>query len=433
MNQRQLIQGARLIDPSSGLDMVGDIAIERGKVVALGAAGADFRPDAVIDARGLVAMPGLVDLAVRLREPGYEHASMLATELRAASAGGVTTLVCPPDTDPVLDEPGLIETLRYRAQAQQQSRVYAQGALTRGLKGTVLTELAALAEAGCVAFGQAEVPITDTQVLYRAFQYAATFGYSVWLRPLDASLGKGVAASGPLATRMGLPGVPVTAETIALFAILELMRSTGARVHLCRLSSAAAVEMLRQAKRESLPITADVSVHSLHLCDVDIGYYDSRSRVNPVLRQSTDRAALRQALADGTIDALVSDHTPVEEDAKALPFAEAEPEATAAELLLSLALQWSHADHVPLATALARLTTGPATVLHAGRAGAHVQAGRLAVGTSADICLFDPQAHWQVKGSQLLSQGKHTPFEGIELPGRVRFTLVGGRVAYQAP
>jgi dihydroorotase len=336
-----LIRGARIVDPASGLDRVGDIAIAAGRILALGQAPADFSASRSIDANGWVAAPGLVDLCARLREPGYEHEGMLESELAAAVAGGVTALVCPPDTDPVLDEPGLVEMLKYRAEKLHQSRVFPLGALTRGLKGESITEMAELTESGCVGFGQAEVPLANTQVLQRALQYAATFGYTVWLRPQELHLGKGVAASGALATRLGLSGVPVAAETIALHTIFELIRATGARVHLCRISSAAGVALLRAAKAEGLPVTADVSINSLHLIDHDIGYFDSRARLTPPLRQQRDRQALQEALLDGTLDALVSDHNPVEADAKNLPFGEAEPGATGLELLLSLALKWA--------------------------------------------------------------------------------------------
>jgi dihydroorotase len=301
-----LIQGGRVIDPATGFDEKADVALAGTTVAAIKNIASDFQPDQVIDATGCIVMPGLVDLCVRLREPGYEHEGMLASELAAAVAGGVTSVVCPPDTDPVLDEAGLVEMLRYRAQAQHKARVYPLGALTRNLQGEVLTEMGALTQAGCVAFSQAEVPLANTQVTLRALQYASTFGYSVWLRPQELFLGKGVAASGPLATRMGLSGVPVAAETIALHTIFELVRSTRARVHLCRISSAAGVELVRQAKAEGLPVSCDVSINSLHLTDLDIGYFDSRMRLNPPLRQQRDRDALRAGLQDGTIDALVS-------------------------------------------------------------------------------------------------------------------------------
>ena len=427
-----LIQGGRVIDPASGFDEKADVALIDGAVVAIKNIASDFQPEQTMDATGCLVLPGLVDLAVRLREPGQEHEGMLKSEMAAAMAGGVTSLVCSPDTDPVLDESGLVEMLRFRAEKLDQARVYPLGALTRNLKGEALTEMLELTEAGCVAFSQAEVPLANTQVMQRAFQYASTFGYAVWLRPQEYFLGKGVAASGALATRLGLSGVPVMAETIALHTIFELMRATGARVHLCRLSSAAGVALVRQAKLDGLKVTCDISINSLFLTDADIGYFDSRARLNPPLRQQRDRDALRAALADGTIDALVSDHTPVDADAKDLPFAESEPGATGLELLLSLAYKWHLEGGVSLARALASVTQGPAEVLGAALGARQGRTGQLRVGGLADLCVFDPQAAWTVQPEALRSQGKHTPFSGYELPGRVRCTVVSGRVAYQA-
>ena len=427
-----LIQGGRVIDPASGTDRVADVAISGGRIVAIGSLPEGFQPQTTIVAQHCIVAPGLVDLSVRLREPGHEHEGMLASEMAAAVAGGVTSVVCPPDTEPVLDEAGLVEMLRHRAERLHQARVFPLGALTRNLQGEVLTEMLQLTQAGCVAFSQAEVPLVNTQVTQRALQYASTFGYAVWLRPQEAFLGKGVAASGPLATRMGLSGVPVAAETIALHTIFELVRSTGARVHLCRISSAAGVELVRQAKREGLQVTCDVSIHSLHLTDVDIGYFDSRMRLSPPLRQQRDRDALRAGLADGTIDALVSDHTPAGEDEKSLPFAEAVPGATGLELLLSLALKWATESGLGVADALATVTCRSAGVLGSAMGTFAASAGRLTEGGAADICVFDPAAHWVVTPSALRSQGRHTPFGGYELPGRVRATLVAGRVAFTA-
>ncbi|APW47412.1 dihydroorotase [Rhodoferax antarcticus] len=427
-----LIQGGRVIDPASAYDQKADVALAGNAVVAIGNIASDFQPELTIDATDCLVLPGLVDLAVRLREPGYEHACMLESEMSAAVAGGITSLVCQPDTDPVLDESGLVEMLRFRAEKLQQARVYPLGALTRNLQGTTLTEMVELTEAGCVAFSQAEVALSNTQILQRAFQYASSFGYAVWLRPQDAFLGQGVAASGPLATRMGLSGVPVMAETIAMHTIFELMRATSARVHLCRISSAAGVELVRQAKAQGLALTCDVSINSLHLTDTDMGYFDSRARLNPPLRQQRDRDALRAGLADGTIDALVSDHTPVDDDAKMLPFAESEPGATGLELLLSLAYKWHLDSDVPLQRALSVVTDGPAQLLGKALGTRLGRTGHLAVGGLGDLCVFDPQAVWTVQAETLVSQGKHTPFSGYELPGRVRCTLVGGRVVYQA-
>jgi dihydroorotase len=430
-----LIQGGRIIDPATGLDVVGDVAIAAGRIVGLQSIPADFSPSKTMDAKGLVVAPGFVDLCARLREPGYEHEGMLESELAAAVSGGITSVVCPPDTDPVLDEPGLVEMLKYRAEKLHQSRVFPLGALTKALAGESLTEMAELTESGCVGFGQAEVPLANTQVLQRAMQYAATFGYRIWLRPQELYLGKGVAASGALATRLGLSGVPVAAETIALHTIFELMRATGARVHLCRLSSAAGVALLRAAKAEGLKATADVSINSLHLTDNDIGYFDSRARLTPPLRQQRDRDALQAALQDGTIDALVSDHNPVEADAKNLPFGQAEPGATGLELLLSLALKWGQQHAISLPETLWRITLGPARVLDSGLGTLASSVGRLSVGGAADLCVFDPERQWSVSADQLRSQGKHTPFahemSGSMMQGLVTHTLVNGQVAFE--
>ncbi|WP_428505425.1 dihydroorotase [Roseateles sp.] len=430
-----LIKGGRLIDPTSGLDRIGDLAIANGRIVGLGDVG-EFSAERVIEAGGLVVAPGLVDLAARLREPGHEHEGMLESELAAAAAGGVTSLVCPPDTDPVLDEPGLVEMLKFRARKLSRCRLFPLGALTTHLSGESLTEMAELTEAGCIGFSQADRPVRDTLVLARALLYAATYDYTVWLRPLDAYLSGGVAASGAVATRLGLSGEPVTAETVALHTIFELMRSTGARVHLCRISSAAGVALVRAAKQEGLKLTADVSINSLHLSDVDIGYFNPAMRLNPPLRQGRDRDALRAGLADGTLDALVSDHMPVAPDEKNVPFAEATPGATGLELLLSLALRWGQDSGLSMAQSLGVVTAAPVRVLGSALGSLGASAGRLVEGGVADVCVFDPAASWAVTPERLSSQGKHTPFayeiSGFELPAQVRYTVVAGHMAFEA-
>ena len=423
------IKNGHLIDPANGIDALQDVFISAGKIAAIGQPPEGFTPNRVIDAKGLMIAPGLVDLSARLREPGYEYKATLESEMQAAMQGGVTSLVCPPDTDPVLDEPGLVEMLKHRAKSLNQANVYPLGALTVGLKGTSLTEMAELTDAGCVGFSHADQPILDTTVMLRAMQYAKTFDYTVWLRPQDPHLGRnGVAHSGPVASRLGLSGVSVMSETVALYTILELIRVTGARVHLCRLSSAAGLELVRAAKKEGLPISCDVGAHHIHLTENDIGFFDSNARLAPPLRSQRDRDAIRQGLLDGTIDAICSDHTPVDDDEKLLPFGEASPGATGLELLLSLALKWAEesADHGTslMSRAVAKVTSDAARIVG-------LSSGQLAVGSVADICLFDPSVRWTVTAKALASQGKHTPFLGYELAGQVQMTMVAGHVAFE--
>jgi len=420
------IKQGRLVDPAAGTERVADLFIVDGVIASAGHAPAGFAPDRVIDAAGLIVSPGLVDLSARLREPGLEYKATLESEMQAAVAGGITSLVCPPDTDPPLDEPGLVEMLKFRARSLNRVQVYPLGALTQGLQGQRLTEMAVLHDAGCVGFSQADAPINDKQVLMRALEYASTFGFSVWLRPQDATLAAGgVAHDGEVATRLGLSVIPVCAETIALSAILVLAKHTRAHVHVCRLSTAEGVQMMRQAKQAGMAVTCDVAVHHIHLSEMNIADFDSNCNLIPPLRSLADREALRAGLADGTIDAICSDHTPVDEDAKQLPFAEAEPGATGLELLLPLTLQWAREAGLPLAAALAWVTTAPLRVL--GLPGA-----ALAAGEPADICIFDPDRRWRVEAAALQSQGKNTPLLGSELQGQVRYTVIGGEVAFEA-
>ena len=422
-----LIQCGRLVDASQALDRVGDLCIADGRIVAIGQIPDGFVADRVIDANGHVVAPGLVDLSARLREPGFEYLATLESEMLAAVVGGVTSLACPPDTDPTLDEPGLVEMLKYRAQGLNQCRVYPVGALTVGLKGERLTEMAELRDAGCVGFSQATVPVADTQVLARALAYAATFGFCVWLQPQDAYLGRGgFAHDGEVATRLGLAAVPVTAETVAIATILLLMRDSGARVHLCRVSSAAGLDMVRQARAEGLPLTCDVGIHHLHLSEMDIGWFDSNCHLTPPLRSLRDRDALRRGAVTGLVDVICSDHSPVDEDTKQVPFAESEVGATGLELLLPLTLKWGREAGLGLGDTLARVTWHPARILG-------VEAGTLAVGAPADVCVFDPDREWIVQAASLVSQGKNTPFVGYTLQGRVLFTLVGGQVVFERP
>ncbi|ENO80703.1 dihydroorotase [Thauera sp. 27] len=420
-----LISNGRVIDPANRSDAVQNVYVSGGKIVARGQAPDGFVAERTIDASGLVVAPGFIDLAARLREPGFEYRATLESEMEAAMAGGVTSLAIPPDTDPALDEPGLVEMLTYRAKKLNRAHIYPVGALTIGLKGERLSEMAELVEAGCVAFSQANVPIVDNAVLMRALQYAATFDFRVWLQPLAPFLSRGGNAhDGEVATRMGLAGIPVAAETVALFTYLELAKITGARLHITRLSSAAGLALIEQARAEGMDVTCDVSINHVHLCDMDIGYFDSNCHLIPPLRSQRDREALCRGLAEGRVNALCSDHTPVDDDGKQAPFSESEPGATGLELLLPLTLKWAERAGLSLLDGLARITSDAARIVGI------TKAGHLAVGARADICVFDPDTHVTVTRDNLRSQGKNTPFLGMELPGKVRYTLVEGQVMY---
>ena len=409
------IRNGRVIDPKHGFDGKADLFIADGKIAGIGQTPAGFSPDRSIDATGNVVCPGFIDLGARLHS--------IEAELAAAVAGGVTSVVVPPDADPPLDEPELADRLVHRAGDIGLARVMPLGALTVGLNGERLAELAGLAKAGCVAFSQAKRPVVDTEALLRALEYAATFGFAVWLQPQDHWLSRnGIAHAGEVASRLGLAGIPVSAETVAICTYLQLVRDTGVRLHLTRLSSAAGMRQVEQAQAEGLPVTCDVGVHHLHLTENDIGFFNSQARFDPPLRAQSDRDALSAGAAAG-LAAICSDHTPVGADDKLLPFGEAKPGATGLELLLPLTLKWATHNRVPLPTALARLTVDPAAVIG-------IDCGHLGVGAAADICVFDPQADWRLTADKLVSKGKNTPFLGLELQGKVGLTLVGGKVVF---
>lgn len=420
---RILIHGGRLIDPAQSLDAHLDVAIAEGYVVAVGNT-ADFQADQSIDAQGLVVCPGLIDLCARLREPGCEHKADIASETRAASSSGITTLICPPDTDPVVDEPAVVEMIRRHAAAAGLVRVLPLGALTRGLRGEQLAEIAALQQAGCIGVSNAWQPFASTLVLRRALEYAATFNLRVFINPLDATLAAdGCAHDGQVATRLGLPGIPVAAETAALAYVLELVRELRVSVHFTTLSCARSVALLRQARVDGLPISADVSAHQLHLDEQHLGRFDSRLHLRPPVRTRADRDALRQALAAGVINALCSDHQPHEPDAKANPFAVTEPGISALETLLSLGLALVDEGVLSLSELITRLTYGPAQILG-------LPLGQLTPGSSADVCIFAPDHCAPVQLEQWHSRGRNSPFSGWMLPGQVQHTLLAGRVVF---
>jgi len=419
---RILIRNGRLIDPASNSDRQGDLAIADGRI--LGPPEDGFDADETIDAGGLSVCPGLVDLSVRLREPGHTHLGNIASETRAAAAGGVTSLVCPPDTSPVIDSPAVVELIHQRAEQSGRAHVYCIGALTHGLEGERLADMQLLKDIGCIALGNALRPIASTEVLLRALEYAANTDLLVMLSPEEPWLSaKGCAHEGAHATRLGLRGIPETAETIAIARSLLLIEQSGARVHFCHLSTARGAAMIAAALEQGLPVSADVSIHNLHLIDTDMGYFDARYHLRPPLRSAADREGLRQALREHTISAVCSDHQPLDRDSKLAPFSETRPGASAVELLLPLCLKLVDEDLLELPRALACVTSEPAAILG-------LDGVSLTPGSPADICIFDPAAEWQVSAETLTSAGKNTPFEGWRVRGRVRHTLLGGRCVY---
>lgn len=423
--QRLSILNGRLIDPASGLDRVLDLHLSGGRIVALGDAPPGFSAERSFDASGLTVCPGLVDLCARLREPGLEHKGTIASETRAAAAGGITTLCCPPDTDPVVDTPAVAQLIRRRAKTRGHARVMPVGALTKGLAGQQITEMAALKEAGCPVVGHADRPIRNTRVQRRALEYAATFGLTSFLHPADHDLSEGgLVHEGRVGTQLGLPGIPEAAETVALARDLALAEQTGARVHFRGLSTARATEMLAEARARGIAASADVSAHQLFLTEEDLFGFAAEAHLVPPLRTARDRDALRAAVASGAISAICSDHRPHEPDAKLAPFPQTRPGISALETLLSLVLELVEAGVMDLARALSTVTYNPAKIL--GRS-----VGQIAVGARADLCLFDPSARWVPSAENWLSRGQNTPFFGRELCGQVRYTISNGRLVYE--
>lgn len=423
---RITIAGARVIDPASQLDGIIDVHIDDGRIHALGEAPEGFTAARTIDARGLIACPGLVDLDVSVREPGFGRKGNIASETRAAAAGGVTSLCCPPDSRPVLDTPAVAELILDRCERAGQTRIFPIGALTRGLEGEQLSELVALRDAGCVAFTQGLAPVASNRILRRALEYAAGFDLPVIFTPLDPALAEGgVAHEGPTAARLGLRGIPETAETVALARDLLLIEQTGVRAHFSGLSSARAIDMFADAQARGLPITADVAMYQLLLCDEDLDGYSSLLHVMPPLRSSSDRRALRAAVESGVIQAIASHHQPHESEAKRVPFAAAAPGISSVEILLPLALTLVADGLLELPALLSRLSSGPAAALN-------LPVGRLAQGDSADLVLFDPAGTTEI-GTHWLSRGSNCPFIGQSAPGRVVHTLYQGRQVYYSP
>ena len=421
-----LIKNGRLIDPANNIDQPSDIHIVDGKITAIESAGSIEANENTqqIDANNLTIIPGIVDCCARLREPGQEHKATIYSEVIAATKAGITTLCCPPDTDPVIDEPAVVELINQKSSNTGHSNIVTLGALTSGLNGLHLSEMHALQQAGCVGLSNARHPIHSSLILKRAFAYAATYEIRVFIEPDEHSLSNGGCAhEGKIATRLGLKGIPVSAETIAIARALELVAETGVSAHFGRLSSAAGAEMINRAKNEHLNITADVSAHQLHLTEQDISSFNSTCHVIPPLRSQRDMEALQKAVADNTIDAICSDHQPHDTDAKQAPFASTEPGISTLETLLPLCLRLSQNTTLDLPSVINKITRAPANILG-------IEAGTLSVGATADICIFDETEDWQLCEEVINSSGKNTPFLGWNFQGRVKYTVVGGRLLF---
>ncbi len=422
---RLKISSGRIIDPANNIDQTDDLFIDEGLILGIGKSPKGFKAEQDIDATDQIVCPGLVDLCARLREPGEEHKATIASETTAAIASGITSICCPPDTIPVIDPTAVAELIFQHSLNSQKSKVFPLGALTHGLKGKTLAEMDALKNAGCIGVSNAYAPIVDTEVLRRALEYAATCEITVHLYCEDDYLrNNGVAHEGPVSTRLGLPAIPETAETIAISRALLLVEQTGARVHFCRISAARSIDLLAEAKALGLDVTADVGIAYLHLTDMDISSFNTDCYVLPPLRSQRDKEGLRAGLANGTITAICSDHQPHESDAKSAPFSMTEPGASTIEMLLPLTLQLVRDKNLTLQQAVAALTSAPAKI-------AGLDTGNLSIGSRADICVFDPESSWTVERDALLSAGKITPFTSWEMTGKVTHTLVDGNIIYQ--
>ena len=422
---RTKLSNGRIIDPANHIDKVGDIYIDSDKILSVINKPDGFTPDYTIEADNKIICPGLIDLSARLREPGLTYKATIATETAAAASGGITTICCPPDTQPIIDTPAVVELIHQRTTTSGKARVYPLGALTFALNSETLAEMWSLNIAGCIGVSNAYEPINNTEVLRRALEYAATYDLTTHLFCEDSYLqNNGVAHEGTISVRLGLPAIPETAETIAISRVLLLIEQSGARVHFCRLSSIRSIELIAKAKQQGLPVTADVSISHLHLTEIDLDSFNSHCYLRPPLRSQRDKEGLRKGLSEGIIDAICSDHQPHDDDAKAAPFSMTEPGASTLEVFLPLTLKLVDDKTLTLTKAIEALTINPATI-------AGIDAGTLTPGAIADICVFDPDAIWTVSPAMLVSAGKNTPFADWEMTGKVTHTLLGGQVVYE--
>ncbi len=420
-----LIENGRIIDPANNIDDTGCVCIADGKILQVVSRAADFTPDETIDAKGRIVCPGFVDLSVRLREPGQSQKGTIKSETAAALSAGVTSLCLPPDTKPCIDTPAVVEYIKDKAEAAGYPNVYSIGALTQRLDGNELSSLFALKQAGCIAVSNAYASLGSLLILRRAMEYASSHDLLLIYRANDVSLsGSGCAHEGAVASRYGLPGIPAAAESIALAQCLELAHLTGCRIHISQISCKQSVIKIQQAKKYGLEVTADVAIHQLHLTENDMVPFDSHYHVIPPFRSEEDCHYLRDGLANGTIDAICSDHQPHDLDAKLGAFPETAPGIASLESLLPLTLDMGQQHRIDLSKALANLTQKPAEILG-------LNAGALTPGFAADICIFDPKLSWEINEQTWHSAGRNTPFWCQTLIGKATHTLQHGQLLYQ--
>ncbi len=419
-----LIKNGRVIDPKNNVDAILDILVVNGKIADLNKNLDPKKAKQIIDASKKIVMPGIIDLQLNLREPGNQYKSTLESEMKAANAGGVTSMVCPPDTTPILDEPGLVKMLKNKSEVLKRGNVYPLGALTQKLNGKLLTEINDLYDSGCIGFSQAEKPIQDTEVLYRSFQYLSTFNLKAFLRAEDAYLSeKGIINAGEISTRLGLKGIQSISETTAINKILEIARLTKTKVHLNKISTADGLNLIKVAKKNGIDVTCDVSIHQIFLTDNDIGFFNTNCFLKPPLRKESDRLKIIESIVDGTIDAICSDHSPVNEDNKLKPFAESEHGASSVELLMPMIFKLSEEYKIDLSLLIDKITYQPANILE-------INKGNLSVNSDADICIFDPNYLWEVNSKTLISEGKNTPFMNQNFTGKVSGTIFNGNIVF---
>ena len=414
-----------LIDPANETNRICDIHIAEGVIAGVGEIPSDFHPDRVVDLKGLTVIPGIIDLRARAREPGEEDKATIASESAAAVGGGITRLVYPPDTLPVVDTPAMARMIQDRAQSSDLARIHPLGALTVGLEGEKLTDMAMLMDAGCIGVSNAGKPVLNTLVMRRAMQYASTYDITVFLTPKDPWLfGNGCVHEGETSTRLGLPAIPEAAETVGVARDLALIETSGASAHFDLISCRRSLEMIQEARDRGLPVTCSTPIHQLHLSEQDVTVFDSRYKVMPPFRALSDRDALIDGVASGQISAICSDHEPHSLDSKLMPFSEAAVGIAGLDSLLSLTLDLVAQGKLGIETAISALTINPARIIG-------LNSGHLGIGAAADICIYDPDETWVLDHSTMISKGRNSPFMGKPLTGRVQITIVGGKIVYQ--